>query len=329
MSVRQEAILLSHLTKTSIAIGYNPRANRLTRKLKMRQRQRNHGYPTFDLDGYITHSLSSTVKYVLQDKKPYSDQITPIICQVPSSPPLRHAPHSYHSILQNISSFPVLSASSTSSRLMTFLSGCGHSLAPITSPFTARLLKPYIFRTKEMCPPQVCLLRDIVGHYIRCHADSAPNHTPSPYTPRTLDLCYLQHNHIASCNSLLTHFFWPVDISDCLNYPDSTCVALYGQLVVGCGLMTPDAKVGEAYISFLLVHPHFSGVGLGKLILYHLIQSCQGKDVTLHVSVDNPAMLLYQSLGFKAERYCLDFYDRYYPPSHQYSSHAYFMRLHR
>jgi ribosomal protein S18 acetylase RimI-like enzyme len=37
-------------------------------------------------------------------------------------------------------------------------------------------------------------------------------------------------------------------------------------------------------------------------MLYHLVQSCQGKDVTLHVSVDNPAMLLYQSFGFKAER---------------------------
>lgn len=329
MSVRQEAILLSHLTKTSVAIGYNPRASRLTRKLKMRQRQRNHGYPTFDLDHYITHCLSSTVKYVLQDRKPYSDQIVPIVCRVPSPPPSPPAPSTYHSILQHISSFPVLSASSPASRRMTFLSGRGHSLTPITSPYTARLLKPYIFRSKDIRPPQVSLLEDIVSHYIRYHGDSTPSSTPSPYTPRTLDLCYLQRTHVPGCNGLLTHFFWPVDISDCLTYPDSTCVALYGQLVVGCALMTPDAKVGEAYISFLLVHPHFSRAGLGKLMLYHLIQSCQGKDVTLHVSVDNPAMLLYQSFGFKAERYCLDFYDRYYPPSHQYSRHAYFMRLHR
>lgn len=325
ISARQEAILLAHLTKTSVAIGYNPRASRLTRKLKMRQRQRNHGYPTFDLDRCITQSLSSTVKYIFKDQKPYNDQIVPIHCRAPSPAPSPRA--SYHSILQHISSFPVLSAS-TPSRLTT-LSGRGHSLSPIASPYTARLLKPYIFRSEDLCPPQVCLLQDIVNHYIRSHADSTPSHTPSPYTPRTLDLCYLQRTHIPACNSLLAHFFWPVDISDCLNYPDFTCVALYGQLVVGCGLMTPDAKVGEAYISFLLVHPHFSHVGLGKMMLYHLTQSCRGKDVTLHVSVDNPAMLLYQSFGFKAERYCLDFYDRYYPPSHQYSRHAYFMRLHR
>jgi ribosomal protein S18 acetylase RimI-like enzyme len=120
-----------------------------------------------------------------------------------------------------------------------------------------------------------------------------------------------------------------VDVSDCLGYPDFTCVALYGQMVVACAFMTPDVKVGEAYISFLVVQPHFAGAGLGKLMLYHLVQSCQGKDVTLHVSVDNPAMLLYQSFGFKAERYCLNFYDLYYPPSHPHSRHAYFMRLRR
>ena len=104
-------------------------------------------------------------------------------------------------------------------------------------------------------------------------------------------------------------------------------MALYGKLIVGCGFLTPDVRVGEAYISFLVVHPHFSRVGVGKMMLYHLIQSCRGKDITLHVSIDNPAMLMYQGFGFKAERYCLDFYDRYYPPSHPHSRHAYFMRL--
>jgi len=93
--------------------------------------------------------------------------------------------------------------------------------------------------------------------------------------------------------------------------------------------MTPDIKVNEAYISFLLVHPDFRNAGIGKIMLYHLVQTCMGKDVTLHVSVDNPAMLLYQKFGFKAERYCLDFYEKYYPPGHHLSKHAYLMRLRR
>ena len=168
------------------------------------------------------------------------------------------------------------------------------------------------------------LLEQLVAHYINTHP---PGH--APYSGHSLDLCYLQGVHVQACNALLSHFFWPVDISDSLSRPDFTCAALYSKLVVGCAVMTPDVRVGEAYISFLIVHPHFRGCGLGKMMLYHLIQSCRGKDVTLHVSIDNPAMLLYQSFGFKAERYCLGFYDNYYPPSHPHSRHAYFMRLHR
>lgn len=171
------------------------------------------------------------------------------------------------------------------------------------------------------------MLNEIVNHYIRRRPGHAYCHTP--FSAHSIDLCYLQRRHVVACNGLLSHFFWSVDISESLTHPDFTCVALYGRLVIGCAFMTPDVKVGEAYISFLLVHPHFAGCGIGKMMLYHLIQSCRGKDVTLHVSVDNPAMLLYQSFGFKAERYCLDFYDGYYPTTHPHSKHAYFMRLHR
>ncbi|KAK6489896.1 cysteine-rich protein 2-binding protein-like isoform X1 [Huso huso] len=35
-------------------------------------------------------------------------------------------------------------------------------------------------------------------------------------------------------------------------------------------------------------------------------KTCMGKDVTLHVSASNPAMLLYQKFGFKTEEYILD-----------------------
>ncbi|MGH0169772.1 UNVERIFIED_CONTAM: hypothetical protein FKN15_059642 [Acipenser sinensis] len=35
-------------------------------------------------------------------------------------------------------------------------------------------------------------------------------------------------------------------------------------------------------------------------------ETCMGKDVTLHVSASNPAMLLYQKFGFKTAEYILD-----------------------
>lgn len=54
-----------------------------------------------------------------------------------------------------------------------------------------------------------------------------------------------------------------------------------------------------------------------------------GKDVTLHVSASNPAMLLYQKFGFKTEEYILDFYDKYYPLDSKECKHAFFLRLRR
>lgn len=54
-----------------------------------------------------------------------------------------------------------------------------------------------------------------------------------------------------------------------------------------------------------------------------------GKDVTLHVSASNAAMLLYQRFGFKAEEYILDFYDKYYPADSIECRHAFFLRLRR
>ena len=335
LSPRQEIIILSFLSLLKNAARTNPMASRLYRKLRVRQQQRNHGYATFDLDVYTSRCLSSTVKYVVDKRKPYLEQIVPVTRKIsspsppPSSPPPSSSSLLYHSLYQRVSLAPVLvqGRSGQAHHLSIVLGGRGsggcRTLTPINSPYTARLLKPYIFRSTELSSLHTRLMAEIVSCYRKSHHD-----TP-PYCPPSIDLCYLQREHVRPVNALLSHFFWPVDVTECLQYPDSTVVALCGQLVVGCGFMTPDVNVGEAYISFLLVHPHFAGVGLGKMMLYHLVQSCRGKDVALHVSVDNPAMLLYQSFGFKAERFCLDFYLRYHPPSHPHSNHAYFMRLWR
>eukprot|EP00126_Sphaerothecum_destruens_P009240 Sdes_comp20472_c0_seq2m14745 len=72
--------------------------------------------------------------------------------------------------------------------------------------------------------------------------------------------------------------------------------------------MTPNA-----YITYVVVHPDWRGAGIGTFMIYHLIQTCHGKDITLHVSSTNPAMILYQKFGFKPEEYVIDFYDKYYP----------------
>lgn len=60
-----------------------------------------------------------------------------------------------------------------------------------------------------------------------------------------------------------------------------------------------------------------------------MLQTCMGKDITLHVSASNPAMLLYQKFGFKPEEFILDFYDKYFPVDSPDCRHAFFLRLRR
>lgn len=335
LTEQQEKVLENYLTQCQLAVQHDPKASRLLCKLKVRSKQRLYNHQLFDLDSVICRYLSSTVKYVVDKKASYSEQIIAILRPAAPTPHQANylqreltitsrlaAPTTPHAdVLDQLSLIPVLSRP-LPPVFRTFrqtLCGASDNPSPITSPYTTRKLPPFIFRTSDLLPPKVKLNCQIVEK-----AD--PTWTPPPQ-PTSIDFCYLQEHHLPAVNSFVSHFFWPVDLSECLQYPDFTCVVLYRKLVIGCGFMTPDVKVNEAYISFLLVHPDFQRCSIGKIMLYHLIQSCMGKDVTLHVSVDNPAMLLYQTMGFKAERYCLDFYRHYYPEGHYLSKNAYFMRL--
>jgi len=118
-------------------------------------------------------------------------------------------------------------------------------------------------------------------------------------------------------------------VTECLQYPDFTCVALYKKLVVGFAILVPYVGYNEAYISFFLTRPEWQKSGIGTFMLYHLIQTCMGQDVTLHVSATNPAVLLYQKFGFKVEEFIQDFYDKYMPPNSRECRHALFLRLSR
>ena len=85
-------------------------------------------------------------------------------------------------------------------------------------------------------------------------------------------------------------------------------------------------------------------------MLYHLISLNPGKDITLHVSTNNPAMvrqlcpfptlsdvhiffhlhqLLYNRFGFKAEGFVVGFYDKYLDAQSRLSKNAFLLRLRR
>ena len=63
-----------------------------------------------------------------------------------------------------------------------------------------------------------------------------------------------------------------LSVSESLAHPDFSCVALYGQLVVGFAFLLPNVSHTEAYISFVFTHPEWRGAGIGKFLIYHLIQ---------------------------------------------------------
>lgn len=323
----EERLLLRRLEACPLALAVTASAKRLRRKLLVRQEKRNRGLPLLDVDRAVSGALSLVGGvYGAQVGGVYSTLMGMTSAGGGVTTKYRSS-GSETRILDRFQS-PVcgrrslqLSSVSFFHRLMGSDSGLDQSLK---SPYTSRLLKPYIRRDYESRPLKMRLLAEIRAYPHRKN----PNWTPEPHAP--IDYCYVRPSHIPSVNAMCHDGFWPgVDLEESLQYPDFTVVALYKKVVVGFGFMVPDVKYNEAYISFLLVHPEWRRAGIGTFMIYHLIQTCMGKDVTLHVSASNPAMLLYQKFGFKAEEYILDFYDKYYPVDSKECRHAFFLRLRR
>uniref|UniRef100_A0A3Q1CY51 Cysteine-rich protein 2-binding protein n=1 Tax=Amphiprion ocellaris TaxID=80972 RepID=A0A3Q1CY51_AMPOC len=319
LSLYEERMLLRRLDACPLALAVTPQAKRLHRKLLVRQAKRQRGLPLLDVDRAVSATLSlvggiygaqelgSLLGGRVKGKYCTNSQELRILDRFQINPSNRRI------VQKNSMSFW--------HRLM----GAEGSLdQSIKSPYTSRILKPYIRRDYESRPVKLRLLAEIRAFPHR----KDPDWLPEADAP--IDYCYVRPNHIPSVNAMCHDSFWPgVDLSECLQYPDFSVVALYRKVVVGFGFMVPDVKYNEAYISFLLVHPEWRRAGIGTFMIYHLIQTCMGKDVTLHVSASNPAMLLYQKFGFKAEEYILDFYDKYYPVDSAECRHAFFLRLRR
>ncbi|KAL0116958.1 hypothetical protein PUN28_010081 [Cardiocondyla obscurior] len=194
----------------------------------------------------------------------------------------------------------------------------------VHSPYTNRLLKPFI-RRDTCCQP--LWLRIMEELSVKANKNS-PQWEPSPRA--SIDYSYIRPQHIPAINSLCRQFFWPgIDLTECLQYPDFTCVVLYKKLVIGFAILVPYVGYNEAYISFFFTRPEWQRSGIGTFMLYHLIQTCMGQDVTLHVSATNPALILYQKFGFKVEEFVQDFYDKYMPLNSRECRHALFLRLSR
>uniref|UniRef100_A0A8C8MJ04 Cysteine-rich protein 2-binding protein n=1 Tax=Oncorhynchus tshawytscha TaxID=74940 RepID=A0A8C8MJ04_ONCTS len=316
LSLYEERVLLRRLEACPQALAVTAQAKRLHRKLLVRQAKRQRGLPLLDIDQAVSATLS-LVGGVYGGQGRYGGSGT----------------GKYRTTSQDLRILDRFQTTVSSRRgyhqpTVSFwhrIMGLDASVDQgIKSPYTSRTLKPFIRRDYENKPMKLKLLAEIRAYPHR----KDPLWDPDPEAP--IDYCYVRPNHIPSINSMCHDIFWPgVDLSECLQYPDFSVVVLYKKVVIGFGFMVPDVKYNEAYISFLLVHPEWRRAGIATFMIYHLIQTCMGKDVTLHVSASNPAMLLYQKFGFKTEEYILDFYDKYYPLDSKECRHAFFLRLRR
>ena len=92
-------------------------------------------------------------------------------------------------------------------------------------------------------------------------------------------------------------------------------------------ILRNDAPIGRLYVHFgaqeirlmdIALLPEHRGAGLGGSILENLLREAAqlGKTVTLHVERFNPALRLYQRLGFRViEDQQINFYMEWRPPA--------------
>ncbi|XP_065070188.1 cysteine-rich protein 2-binding protein-like [Rhopilema esculentum] len=338
MNSIQETEFLNKLNSCPNAIAADPAAKRLQRKLKLRKLKLEMGLPLFNIDSVVRKMIQKTapdgIEATFTDTlgrelpKPAKEGMNQTQSQCTSL---------HHPALQGVNVLDRFrlgfrktprhrSSSSISQTFISRLVGRNDERyqRPIGSPYTQRVLKPYIRRDFDTKPLKLKVMEELIAYTHRFD-----QHWISP-CPSPIDYCYVQPHHIPAVNAMCEEFFWAgINLSECLQYPDFSCVVLYRKLVIGFAFMVPDVKYNEAYISFILVHPDWRNAGIGTFMIYHLIQTCMGKDVTLHVSASNPSMMLYQKFGFKAEEFILDFYDKYLPEDSKDCKHAFFLRLQR
>ena len=328
LTPKEESESLSQMNTFPNAISSDASYRRLRRKLINRKLKREIGLKLFDIDAtmkqYLKRLYPDQANSIFTEVSPTEDKNEPDdMNEKENTNPINHPALEGINVLDRFVNYNYINQSVV--RKKTFFQLIGHgeeiiNTQRIISPYTSRVLKPYIRRDFSTFPKKLKFSRDI-----RKRFGNGEDRRQWP-----IDYCYVQPNHIPAVNSLCAEFFWPGnDLTECLKYREFSCVVLYRKLLIGFAFMVPDVNYNEAYISFIFVHPDWQRAGIATYMIYHLIQTCMGKDITLHVSPSNPFMILYQKFGFKTEELLLDFYEKYIPSPNKGCKHAFFLRLQR
>ncbi|KAF5383663.1 hypothetical protein D9615_003781 [Tricholomella constricta] len=175
----------------------------------------------------------------------------------------------------------------------------------------------------ETITPWMSLMNDIRDHYVLSH----PEREQALETSAPIVYSSLERSHLREVHELLTRAFWKgINVSDSLDHSPERCtiVASYKRLVIGVAILSSPR---ETYITYLAVRAGWDKARIARSMLYHLIMLNPKKDITLHVSVNNSAMLLYNQFGFKAEEFVAGFYEDYLDPNSRASKNAFRLRL--
>ncbi|KAF8319208.1 hypothetical protein F5887DRAFT_1033845 [Amanita rubescens] len=167
------------------------------------------------------------------------------------------------------------------------------------------------------------LMSDIREHYSYAHPDREQPAEACSEIRYTI----LQEEHLDQVHDLLESTFWlGINVRDSFDlFPDRcTIVATYKKMVIGVAILSSPQ---ETYITYLAVKVGWDNSRIARAMLYHLIAMNPGKDITLHVSTNNTAMLLYNLFGFKAEEFVAGFYEDYLNEQSRASKNAFKLRL--
>lgn len=351
----------NELLETCIRVA-NPDAImlRFKRKLILRRTKRRLGLPVLDIDAFMYKYLKSPAPLRLKSETECLSTSTD-----DKSDPNRsakgasEAPKTFFDV-----PFHRDPSLSFRAKLLGLSNVCENYPLEIISPFTGLRLPAFIYREYKRKPIKMQLLEEIQAVVPVFDPDPDPDLDldldPDPESKvkdrdkddveddkegsngvkddnpdeSSIDFIHVRKEWIPQLNRLLRRFFWTgIDMTECLDYPDYGVLVMYKKLLIGCAILTPDS-----YLAYFFIHPEWSGNGLGSRLLYLLITKIAPKhmDITLHVSVTNPALLLYQRFGFKPEEYIVNFYDKYFKDLssnegllHTYSKNAFFIRYRR
>ncbi|KAJ3173151.1 Cysteine-rich protein 2-binding protein [Geranomyces variabilis] len=320
LTTEQEFALLQRLSSftSSARVAPLPAAvARLKCKIHLRRLKRSIGLPIFDLDARVSRSLKP--KAAPLSLLPTKTLSLPSVVTLPNGRSARLVIRGMDDRTA-LARFRAVRGITRTPFRNSFLSRIqGYPKHEITvSPYTGKPLLPQIWESCEMATsaPALQTLHAVTGMHIK-----ADGTTSYPVTFQ-----YLNAALLPDVDALLSATFWPgISVKEALQYPDFTIVATHARrLVVAVAIMTPDG-----YLSYIAVRPGWEGAGLARFMLFHLIQTIPGRDITLHVSANNKAMLLYQRLGFKPEEFIVGFYNKYLPAESQACKNAFFVRLRR